>query len=244
LNAGEGIMISSPNFNVNKNGKTEITDGTLNIKSSGTNIIVLEDTLNNNKMEFKGDTITFKDTNNSAYYGNLETTGLHFHGPTYSSAYLQEQMYINKTNGGSLQIDTTEIKLEKNSYNYSELFNDGVLNLYDGASYTIVSANSGVIHSSKEDYKKDIVEQKNNLSLIKDTTIYSFLYKGEDENNKKHIGLVIGEKYNTPKEVITEDGNAINLNDMCGVMWGAIKEQQEIIEDLQRRIEKLERNDK
>ena len=146
------------------------------------------------------------------------------------------------------------IKDNNNSNNYSEL-GEGYLNLRNGSyrnsiyssdiqltygsSYTMITATGGVTHSSREEYKKNIEKRKNNINLIKNCDVYNYLFK-EEETKKPHIGLIIGDKYNTPIEVMNEKQDGIEIYNMCGVMWGAIKEQQEIIEQLQNKIEILE----
>ena len=62
----------------------------------------------------------------------------------------------------------------------------------------------------------------------------------EKNNEKKHIGFVIGDKYKTPNEVISQSGQAIELYNMTSILWKAVQEQQEQINELQNKIEKLE----
>ena len=83
--------------------------------------------------------------------------------------------------------------------------------------------------------------------MILNSRIYSYNLKSEKDTDKKHIGFVIGDKYKTPKEIINDEENAIELYSCIGILWKAIQEQQELIEkqnntikDLQDRIEKLE----
>lgn len=68
---------------------------------------------------------------------------------------------------------------------------------------------------------------------------------------KKHIGLVIGEGYNCPKEVISENGKGIEQYSYTSLLYKAFqqyieksekrdKQQDNIIKNLQDRLEKLE----
>ena len=92
--------------------------------------------------------------------------------------------------------------------------------------------------------KKENFEKLNNaLEIIKNTDIYKFNYKKE-KRNKKHIGLVIGNKYNYSKELTNEENNAVDLYSMVGVCLQAIKEQQKEIEEFKNEIKNLKESDK
>ena len=80
------------------------------------------------------------------------------------------------------------------------------------------------------------------------TDIYKYNLKSEKYTDKKHFGLVIGKEYKYSKEIVAldKDGNEIGIDtySMTSVLWQAVKEQQQIIEDLKKRIEILEESDK
>lgn len=95
--------------------------------------------------------------------------------------------------------------------------------------------------TSLKSKKKNIKKLKANaLDLIKKSDICLYNLKGEKAKSKKHIGLVIGDGYNCPEEVISEDGQGVEQYSMTSLAWKAIQEQQEIIEKLNNRIEELE----
>lgn len=84
---------------------------------------------------------------------------------------------------------------------------------------------NGVIEqTSLEEYKKNISKFENALDIIKNTDIYSYNLKSEKDNFKKHLGFVIGDNYNTPDEVITNSGDAIDIYSMIAIVWQAIIE--------------------
>ena len=117
-----------------------------------------------------------------------------------------------------------------------------------GSSTTIRSYNietPQVIQTSKESEKKNFEKFKNALDVIKNTDIYKYNLKFQNDDEKKHIGFVIGDKYNYSSEItaLDENGNetGVDLYSMASVCLQAIKEQQLIIENLQKRIEVLEK---
>lgn len=114
--------------------------------------------------------------------------------------------------------------------------NDNLINLL-GDDGTIqctgqVISENGVCQGSLAEIKENFEKLQNALDIIKQTDIYKFNYKNEKEKSKKHIGLVIGDKYNYSKELTNKENNAADLYSMVGVCFKAIKEQQEEIEKL------------
>ena len=53
------------------------------------------------------------------------------------------------------------------------------------------------------------------------------------------IGFIIGENYKTPNEVISKEGQAIGIYSMAGILWKAIQEQQQEIEDLKNKLKEV-----
>lgn len=96
-------------------------------------------------------------------------------------------------------------------------------------------------NNSKEDIKKNIEKfDINVIELLKNSEIYTFNYKTEKNTDKKHIGFIIGDKYKTPTEVISNNKESIDTYSMASILWKAIQEQQEIIESSNIKINKLE----
>lgn len=109
---------------------------------------------------------------------------------------------------------------------------------------TIISA-SGITtptltQTSLESIKKNLKKFQNGLSLITNADIYTYNLKSESNTDKKHIGLIIGDKYNTPNEVISKDEQGIDLYAMISVAWQSIKELNKRIEQLEETIKKME----
>lgn len=91
---------------------------------------------------------------------------------------------------------------------------------------------------SKKKYIKKL--KVNATDLIKNSDICLYNLKGEKAKSKKHIGLVIGDGYNCPEEVISEDGQGVEQYSMTSLAWKAIQELIEENNNLKQRIEKLE----
>ena len=123
-----------------------------------------------------------------------------------------------------------------------------VINDLDGNIGTLIEQNgikSGYYGQlSLVEKKKNFELYLNGLNEIVGSDIYKYNMKNEKENNKKHIGLVIGENYKISKEVISENNDNVDLYSMISIAWQAIKELNEIITKQQVEIEQLkERND-
>lgn len=92
---------------------------------------------------------------------------------------------------------------------------------------------------SLEKLKKNFNKLNTAIDIIKDAEIYTYNLKAEKDTDKKHYGFVIGEKYNTPKEVISKDGQGIDTYSMSSIMWKALQEVIVQNENLQKEIENL-----
>lgn len=121
-----------------------------------------------------------------------------------------------------------------NAYNnqifYSNYLETYIYNLV----YTSISQRS--LASLKKNINKLNI---NALDLIKNSDVYEFHYKEEKDEDKKHVGFVIGDGYNTPKEFISNDGNGIDTANVVGILVKAIQEQQVEIENLKKEMEEL-----
>lgn len=90
------------------------------------------------------------------------------------------------------------------------------------------------VNNSKLEVKKNIEKySKKAIEEIKNTDIYEFNYKIEEDNDKKTVGAIIGNGYHCSKEIIANNGEGINTYSMISVAYKAIQEQQEQIEQLQ-----------
>ncbi len=88
--------------------------------------------------------------------------------------------------------------------------------------------------TSLKSKKKNIKKLKSNaLELVKNADICEYNFKGEKKGTKKHIGLVIGEGYNCPTEVISEDGQGVDQYSLTSLLWKAVQELTAKVEQLE-----------
>lgn len=100
-------------------------------------------------------------------------------------------------------------------------------------------------NTSTKEVKKNIRKLTTNaLKLITSTDLYKYNYKDENNKDKKHIGIVIGDGYNYPEEILSSDGKGVDLYSMVSVCFKAIQEQQVQIQELKDEINKLKEGDK
>jgi hypothetical protein len=98
---------------------------------------------------------------------------------------------------------------------------------------------SDIINRSLESIKKDIKKPNFNATKeVMNTDIYEYLLK-EEKDNKKHLGVIIGDKYKCSDRIINKQKDGISIYSMTSILWKAFQEQQEEIEELKKEIEKL-----
>ena len=135
-----------------------------------------------------------------------------------------DQLFCGQTNTGGTS-----------GFNF--LTQSSKFNIYADDTYAF-----GTIHAQAYNYdslerlKKNISKfNKSAIDIVKQTELYSFNYKTESDEHKKHIGFVIGEegrKYKTPEQVISNDREGIDSYTMTSILWKAVQELTEEIEKL------------
>lgn len=100
-----------------------------------------------------------------------------------------------------------------------------------------------LVQTSKAEDKKDFEKLENALEEVINTDIYSYHLKSQNEDDKKHIGFVIGEdfKYSHLITAENEEKEEIGVDpySMVSVLWKAVQEQQRQIKELQNEIKSL-----
>lgn len=234
--------------------KAQIEANKISLK--GKEINMTSDNININSTNFKVD----KDGNctaNSFNSNNATITGgkltLNDNGETINASVVIKNNILGYDTMTRLGANSMVFIDNDNDYNLTIGYNK---DLYEGhfirisgeSSETLIE--SDMIQSphfnqvSLKEYKKDFEKLDNALSIIKNTDIYKYHLKSQDDKEQKHIGLVIGDEFKYSKEILSPEQNGVDLYSMISTCFKAIQEQQEQIEKLEKRIEKLERNDK
>jgi hypothetical protein len=93
--------------------------------------------------------------------------------------------------------------------------------------------------ASKAELKKNFEKLNSGLDIINEIDIYKYNLKTENDEDKKHIGLVIGDKYRYSEAVTSRKNEGADLYSLISVCVKAIQEQQEQINQLKEELEKL-----
>jgi predicted nuclease with TOPRIM domain len=152
------------------------------------------------------------------------------------------------------QAGSNSFKLGDNNDNYCLFTDDGsihckeMITLGDFSLFGNLQAfghiycNNGVEPFSLAEKKKNIQRyNKKAIEEIKNTDIYYYNYKEDEENCKRRVGAIIGEDYNCSKEIIGTEGKGIDMYSMLSIAYEAIQEQQEQIEQLQEKDKQKEK---
>jgi hypothetical protein len=227
---GDNVTISSDRFNVDKYGNVECNNATMN-----------DITINKGQIDLSGAYNTAKLTLTNASDNNEKITmsprQTYFRNRD-GSQYL---LITNSTLGGSgiqsnialsnwFSLDAGGLVVKEGSTS-STIYGDSI--------YTPV-----LYQTSKESNKKNIEKLPSGLDIVKNIDICKYHLKTQEENEKKHIGFVIGEKYKYSKELTNNNDESVDLYSFISVCCKAIQEQQEQIEELKKEIENLKGGNK
>lgn len=228
---GEDINITSNNFNVDKNGNLSCTNANISGDITSDNAIITGGMLH----------ITTGSTASPDFIvGNSSMDGSWIIPKmiaVHAGANERASLTAHDNGGSMLEMNS----LTNGCYARINLMNPGgrvdlgVENVYCSKNVHALS----YLYDSKEEIKKDIKEYKKNaIDIIKNTDVYEFNYKNAPKK-KKTIGFVIGKNYKTADEIIGDENDGINSYSVMGLLWKAVQEQQEIIEQMQKEIKEL-----
>lgn len=208
-----------------------IVSDTLKINKNGTMELIGKESVANLKLMLK---------DNVERYVTLNPTQINFINEKYGHRIF---MY-NAPSGALLNLisNNHEIKMFNNG---DDIIQISVTNGIDTSIITSEGiATPSVTQTSREEQKKNFEKLENGLEIVKNTEIYQYNLKSQNDDDKKHIGFVIGENYKYANEItaVDKDGNEVGVDtySMISVSYKAIQELHEIIEQLQERIEELE----
>ncbi|MBQ9657783.1 MAG: hypothetical protein IJV31_03340, partial [Clostridia bacterium] len=242
------LQIDSNNFKVDKNGNVTMKNATLTEGKIDSD---------NFKVDKNGNVIM-----KNAYMENISIKSMA--AQDYSFSFSSDgKVYANSIGIKGDTANSTVFVID----NYEDNNEVGVTSKYlflrnrDG--YTNVSlSNNGTsghiycrggieatsyVNNSKKELKENIYKLERNskskmikrsaIEILKGTDICEYNFKGQEHTQ---VGVVIGDTYNAPTEILTEDKKGVDLYSMISLSWKAIQEQQELIENL---IEKDKQKD-
>lgn len=208
----KNIVISSTNFNVDKDGNLTCNDATLNNLNIDGGQINL-----NTEGKFVGQDV-FKIVDGNDNYFRVNATRGYF----YNASADNTAIYFQNAN-------TAAIILENSDGNKTTIYGHQITTPL-------------LTQTSLESIKKNINKfTKNATDIINNSDIYEYNLKSDKDEDEKLIGFVIGNNYKTPNEVIDKNGQAVSLYSAIGILWKGFQEQQATIEKLEERIEQLEK---
>lgn len=218
--AGNTLNLTSKNININSD--------TLNIDSNGNMTLTGEENVANIKIVLGTNKNRYITINPARLVFTNNSTG-------------NEIVLYNASNGAWIQLNSGSRSIN--------ILNDGKdftrISLKDSANETIVDSTGittpTLTQTSRVEAKKNFEKLTNALEIIKNTDIYKYNLKSQNDGDKKHIGFVIGEDYKYASEITSINGNreeiGANIYSMVSVAYKAIQEQQEQIKKLQNEIE-------
>lgn len=212
---GDNTIITSNNFNVDKDGNMTCNNATMN-----------NATMNNASID--GGKINLKNipSNDQGYFTILSTNGDNF-------AVSGSRMWLNRGTGGSA------IYFQGGYLNQAGIIltdQDGSTTYLYGNGITTPTLTQTSLERQKKNFEK---LQDNALETIKGIDIYKYNLKNEKDTDKKHIGFVIGDNYNYSKEVTSLDNQGVDIYAFTSLCCKAIQEQQEQIEELKKEIKEM-----
>ena len=203
---GDDITISSTNFNVDNNGNVVLKDDSTSSIYTSFKII---NTNGDRYAILKPNTLELENEANGNYIHNNVTDG-------------SSHIYM--------KYDTKRVEIQTTT-------SEASIWLTDGNNNTTITPSGittpNVTQTSLESIKKNINKfTKNATDIINNSDIYEYNLKSDKDTDKKLIGFIIGENYKTPSEVISKEGQAVELYSAIGILWKAVQEMSEEIKQL------------
>lgn len=161
-------------------------------------------------------------------------------------------MLASDYDGRVVEITPTEMEF-KNTEDIADKIklgnygNDPFINVENSSNASVIYPygmwSSSFNNNSLESKKKNIELDDGCLEEILNSDITSFNWNYEDDEDKKHIGLIIPDKggnYRVSPKVLTHDKDAVDLYSMNGMAWKGIQELYNIVKEQQEKIKELE----
>lgn len=211
----KNMTIVSDNFNVDKYGNVKIQDEG---QAGNTNLTIIS---NENQ--------TYQLKNLIRSDGIFMSNG--------NQTLPDSLIYMSTVGTGRPQIS---LSYYKNNSDENLLLSSNYIVLRDGTIETTISP-SGIktptlTQTSLASSKKNFEKLENALEIISNTDIYKYHLKSQNDDDKKHIGFVIGNKFNYSKDITSEKNDGVDIYSMVSVCLQAIKELNNKIKILEEKI--------
>lgn len=211
----KNMTIVSDNFNVDKYGNVKIQDEG---QAGNTNLTIIS---NENQ--------TYQLKNLIRSDGIFMSNG--------NQTLPDSLIYMSTVGTGRPQID---LSYYKNNSDENLSLSSSFIVLRDGTIETTISP-SGIktptlTQTSLASSKKNFEKLENALEIISNTDIYKYHLKSQNDDDKKHIGFVIGNKFNYSKDITSEKNDGADIYSMVSVCLQAIKELNNKIKILEEKI--------
>jgi len=226
----DDIVINSTNFSVDKDGNMTCNGATAN------NLNINDGIINLNPTTTTGPAIILNSTN---AFRSINAVG------TDVQSFMSPQYFLIKNKTGDYDTarlsGTTSGEIELHGPNAQILLFDETTQQVQSVEIGLYASN-GLIRcttleqSSLESKKKNFEKLTDAKKILNETDIYKYNFKKEKDNVKKHIGFVIGDKFNYSKDITTNDNEGVDIYSMVSVLWQVVKEQQEEIDKLKEMI--------
>ena len=232
----DNMTISSTNFSVDASGNLTANNATLNGATLDGGAIHLTDRGNANidiGQNYNGVQITDDNTNPNKM--ELTTYNLKFTNTTGSreTEFTNDGITIKGLNevypGISIGLNSTGGTVNGQMLLYGDNSTTPKIRLEGNGGYIECTQ---LNQTSKSEYKKNFEKLDNALDIIKATDIYKYNLKEENDTDKKHIGIVIGDNFNYSKEITSKNNEGVDLYSFISVCCKAIQELQKEIEEL------------
>ena len=226
----EGYTTINEGFSVDEEGNMIAKNGTF------TGGLI---TLNDNS-ELVSQSGNFKISNESnGRYTQLNTMGMFVDNPNgeESGSYGQQGIELYLVDGtGYNSVWITQFMAGKGSY-----YVPGIMlsrqGVSEGASATQITSERiltpELTQNSLAEFKKNFEKLENALKIVEETDIYKYHFKSQKDDDKKHIGFIIGNDYNYSQEITSSKNDGVDLYSMIAVCFKAIQEQELKIKKLE-----------
>lgn len=180
------------------------------------------------------------------------SVALSLFGAIFSNIYTSQLNFFRTGDGNSLVINGDLFSMEDDNGNRIDLlmesYNDGTklpaLELVKRDTRTRIDSQGittpKLTQTSLAEQKKNFEKMQDGaVDVLKNIDIYKYNLKCEKDTDKKHIGFVIGDKYNYSKEVTSLDNKGVDNYSFTSLCCKAIQELSQQVESLQNEIKIL-----